>query len=261
METVDLSVLLTYNLLPWQWAVWICFGLAIGMTKAGFSGLSAAVIPLIALIFGARTSTGINLPLLFFADILAVCYYRSHTNWKYIFKLLPWTLAGYAAALVVYRVVPVQSFRYLMGACILAGLFIMIWNDRRGKDKPVPSAWWFPAVFGTAGGFAAIIGNIGGPIMAIYLLAMRIPKNSYICTTAWYFLITNALKFPVQIFLWKNITVQTLLFNLTNIPAITIGAVLGVLLIRRIHQPSYRKVIMLLTLISTLLLFVDFGRI
>jgi len=199
---MDLSIFVPYSLLPWQWAAWICMGLFIGLTKAGFSGITAVIIPIMALIFGAKQSTGINLGLLCFADIVVVLYYHRYTEWKYIFKLLPWTLAGFGVAIFVERLVPVQAFRYLMGGSILAGLLVMIWNDFRGKENPPPSNFWFSALFGVASGFATMIGNVSGGIMAVFLLSMRLPKISYVGTTAWYFLIITYLKLPIQIFVW-----------------------------------------------------------
>jgi len=245
-----------YNLLPWQWAAWICFGLFTGLLKAGFSGLTVVLIPVLAVIFGARQSTGINLPLFCLGDVIAVLYYHRHAEWKYILKLLPWTLGGFAVAILVERIVPVQAFKYVMGGCIIAGLIVMVWNDLRGKDKPPPSAWWFSALFGIAGGFATTIGNLAGALMSVFLLSMRLPKNSFVGTTAWYFLIVNFLKLPIQIILWKNITAQTLLFDLTLVPVILAGMALGIFLVKKIPESAYRKIIMVLTLISSVLLFI-----
>jgi uncharacterized membrane protein YfcA len=247
---------LPYQLESWQWAAWIGLGLCIGLSKSGFTGITTVIVPVIALIFGAKESTGLTLPLLCFADVLAVIYYNRHTEWKYIIKLLPWTLAGFLLALWVDTLVPVRAFKYLMGGCILAGLLVMLWNDRRGKDAPAPSAWWFSALFGIAGGFSTTIGNIAGPIMSVFLLSMMLPKNSFVGTSAWFFLIVNYLKVPVQIFLWKNISLDVLVFDLTLVPFILIGGVVGVFSIKKISEPAYRKVIVALTLLSTIFLFI-----
>ena len=253
---MNFASLVPYDLHPWQWAAWICMGLCIGLSKTGFSGITASITPVMALIFGARESTGIVLPLYCFADILGVSYYHSHAEWKYIVKLLPWALAGFGAALLADQLVPVQEFKYLLGGCILAGTFVMIWNDFRAKDRPPPSTWWFSALFGIAGGFSTMIGNAAGPIMSVFLLSMRLPKNSFVGTTAWFFLIINYLKLPIQFFVWKNITSETLLFDLTLVPAVIAGAVMGIFLIKKISDPIYRKIIFVLTLISTILLFI-----
>ena len=253
---MNFSTFVPYDLLPWQWAVWIVMGLFIGLSKTGFLAITSVTIPLIALIFGAKESTGLILPLLCFADIMAVLYYHRHADWKCILKLLPWSLAGFAVALLVERLVPVQAFKYLIGGSIFAGLIVMIWTDRRSKDKPPPSYWWFSALFGIVGGFASMVGNVAGPIMAVFLLSMRLPKNSFVGTSAWFFIIINYLKLPIMIFFWKNITVKTLLFDLTLVPVIIFGAVLGIFLIKKTPESVYRKTIMILTFISTLFLFI-----
>ena len=253
---MDFSILVSYDLLPWQWFMWVLLGIVIGLTKTGFSGTAAAMMPVIALIFGARETTGIVLPLLCFADFLTVLYYHRHAEWKYILKLLPWTLAGFGAALFTDHLVPHQSFRYLMGGSILVGLIVMAWSDFRRQGMPPPSTWWFSGLFGMAAGFASIMGNVAGPLMAVFFLSMQLPKNSFVGTTAWYFLITNYLKLPIMIFFWKNITAKTLVLDLTLLPVIIAGAVLGIVLIKKISEPFFRKVIMLLTLMATILLFI-----
>ena len=253
---MDFSFFVPFDLLPWQWAAWITLGLCIGLNKAGFTGLTVVIIPVIVSIFGAKEATGINLPLLCFADLLAVSYYHSHADWKCLFKLLPWTVAGFGVALLVDRLVPVQAFRYLMGGCIFAGLLVMIWTDRRGKEKPPPSSWWFSALFGIAGGFSTMIGNVAGPIMSVFLLSMRLQKNTFVGTTAWFFFIVNLLKMPLFIFVWKNVTVKTILFDVTLIPMVVIGAILGIYLVKKISESVFRKVIVILTLVSSILLFI-----
>ena len=81
---------------------------------------------------------------------------------------------------------------------------------------------------GLAAGFTTMIGNAAGPIMAIYLLAMRLPKYAYIGTGAWYFMILNLLKIPFHVFVWGTITTRTFLLDLAMLPAIAVGAVFGV---------------------------------
>ena len=253
---MDFSIFTPFDLSTWQWIVWFGFGLSVGLTKTGFSGLSAAIIPFIAIIFGARQSTGLLLPVLCFADILAVVYYHRHSEIKYVFKLIPWTVAGFALAILVDSIIPVQAFKYFMGGCILVGLIIMIWNENMRKNLPPHSSWWFSAIFGIAGGFSTMFGNVAGPIMAVFLLSMRLPKNSFVGTTAWFFLIVNLLKLPIMIFVWKTISVQTLLFDLTQIPMVVAGAGLGIFLIKKISESLFRKIIIILTLMSTVLLFI-----
>jgi uncharacterized membrane protein YfcA len=225
------------------------------VSKTGINGASAMMIPILALIFGAKESTGVVLPMLCFADLVAVIYYRRAAEWKHIFRLLPWALAGFGVALLVDHFVPARGFKVLIGICIFAGLVVMFWNDRRGKDAVVPSGWWFSAIFGVMGGFSTMIGNAAGPIMSVFLLSVRLPKTSFVGTAAWFFMIVNYLKIPVQHFAWHNIHVEGLLFNITMIPIILVGAFLGILVVKRVSEAQYRIIVYVMTIISAVLLF------
>ena len=244
-----------YPLTAWEWCAIIFCGLCIGLSKTGINGLGMLYVPILALIFGAKPSTGILLPMLCFADLFAVTYYRRNAAWKYIVRLLPWALAGFGLALFTDHLIPDKHFKLLIGACILAGLGVMLWNEYRGKNAAVPSAWWFATLFGIAGGFSTMIGNAAGPIMSVFLLSVRLPKKSFVGTAAWFFMIINFLKLPLQYFVWHNISGETLLFDCTMIPVIAIGAWIGILFVKKISEKNYRIVVYVLTLLSTLLLF------
>lgn len=252
---MNIQNIVSYNFTPWQIVVLVLCGLCIGMSKTGFSGITTVMIPFMALIFGAKESTGVILPMLCFGDLLAVIYYRRSASWKYILRLIPWALAGFAIALVVDRFIPPRGFKTLIGACILAGLVVMIWNERRGKDAVIPGGWWFSAIFGILGGFTTMIGNAAGPIMSVFLLSMRLPKTIFVGTGAWFYLIVNYLKLPIQHFVWHNFSRDSLILNLMMVPLILIGALIGVVLVKKISEAHFRIVILVLTTISAILLF------
>ena len=247
--------LIAYQLSTWEWGALIFCGLCIGMSKTGINGLGTIAVPVFAVIFDARASTGILLPMLCCADLFAVSYYRRSAEWKYIIRLLPWALTGFALALLTDQLIPEKGFKTLIGVCILAGLGVMLWNEYRGKNAEIPSAWWFAALFGMMGGFSTMIGNAAGPVMSVFLLSVRLPKNSFVGTAAWFFMIINFLKLPLQYFVWNNISGETLLFNLAMLPAIAVGALMGIIFLKKISEKNYRVVVYVLTLASTLMLF------
>ena len=91
---------------------------------------------------------------------------------------------------------------------------------------------------GIIGGFATMIGNVAGPIFAIYLLAMHLNKKSFIGTTAWFFFIINLSKFPLQVLVWKNIDLNTLAVDILVLPAIAAGAWFGIFIVKRIPEKN-----------------------
>lgn len=246
----DISQLHTY-----QWALGIASGLVIGMAKTGLSGLALFFIPLMALSFGNRESTGILLPMLCVGDIFAVAWYHHHGEMKYILKLLPSTACGIVAGVAVGSGLSDRAFGIVLGGIILGLLALMIWQDAGKKENQYPSAWWFSALAGLLAGFTTMIGNAAGPVMSTYLLSMRLPKNNFIGTTAWFFLIINLLKVPMQIYFWKNIGLETLAFDALMIPVIAAGALIGFRITGKIPERAYRIFVVLMTGLSAFMLF------
>ena len=227
----------------------------IGMSKTGISGAGLIAVPVLAAIFGGRPSVGLLLPMLIFADFVAVKIYNRHAEWKYVIKLLPWAFAGILIAMYVGKSVNDKQFRSLIALVVIAGIALMVFQDLKGKNTDVPSSWWFSAILGIGGGFATMIGNAAGPIMAFYLLSMRLPKNNYIGTGAWFFLIINLIKVPFHVFVWNTISYSSLFFDLLMLIPVIAGAVSGYFLVRLIPEKAYRIFIILTTLASAAALF------
>ena len=243
-----------YNLTAPQWLIVVLCAMLVGMAKTGLSGVGLMVVPLMATVFGGRPSVGILLPILVFADVLAVSYYSRHAEWKHIIRLLPWVLIGIAAGVLIGQIISDKVFNRLLAILVLTGIILMILQDIR-KRVNVPENWWYSMGLGLLGGFVTMIGNSAGPIMALYLLSMRLPKNIFIGTGAWLLLIVNLVKVPIHIGIWKTITVQSLLFDVIMIPAIAMGALLGIWLVKFFPEKAYRIFIIATTLFSALLLF------
>lgn len=239
-----------------QWILLAICAMLVGMSKVGVPGVSMLAVPTLAIIFGGKTSTGILLPMLMMADLFGVGYYHRHVQWKYLWKLLPWAFIGIGIALWVGETVNDIWFKNIIAILVFFCIGLMLWKDRQKGDKLFPDTWWFAASMGVLGGFATMIGNVAGPIFAIYLLAMHLPKNNFIGTSAWFFLILNFSKFPLHILVWKTINWQTLTLDLCVFPAIALGAFLGIKLVKLLSDKLYRSTVIIITALSALLLLI-----
>jgi uncharacterized membrane protein YfcA len=247
--------LFTFELSFWQISLMVFSALLIGMSKTGISGAGMAMIPIMAAIFGGKLSTGIVLPMLSMADIFAVSYYHRHASWSYIIRLMPTTVVGILIGIYVGDIISDQDFKDIMGIIVMLSVGILVWRDIR-KDARVPGGMTFPFVMGLAGGFATMVGNAAGAIMALYLLSMRLPKNVYIGTGAWFFLIINLFKIPFHIFVWGTISLQTVTLDFLLLPAIATGAFLGILIVKYIPERAYRIFLLVTTALTALVLII-----
>ena len=243
-----------YDLSLLQWGIVLSCAVLVGMAKTGLSGIGLMVVPILASVFGGRPSVGLLLPILIFADVIAVTWYNRHAEWKYILRLLPWAFVGILAATWVGQVISDILFNRLLAGIVILGIGLMLWQDFRRKIK-IPDYWWFSMILGLLGGFATMIGNAAGPVMALYLLSMRLPKNRFIGTAAWFFFIVNLTKVPFHVTIWKTITWSSLMFDVLMIPAIAVGAVTGIWLVRLFPERVYRIFVIVSTLLAALLLF------
>src|SRR5215211_3273243 len=86
----------------------------IGLSKAGLKGIDMLNVTIMAIVFGGKASTGIVLPLLCAADIMAVMYYNRHAQWKHFWKLMPWMMVGVLIGVYVGKDLDETLFRRIM---------------------------------------------------------------------------------------------------------------------------------------------------
>jgi uncharacterized membrane protein YfcA len=83
--------------------------------------------------------------------------------------------------------------------------------------------------------------NAGGTAMSLYLIAMRVPMLAFMGTSAWFFAFLNLAKVPVVLALGL-VSHQSLLVGAWYLPALFLGAGLGVWLFKRMNQEIFTKV-------------------
>lgn len=247
-----MNFLFTYSVTSWSLIFLASF--IIGLSKAGLKGIDMMNVTIMAIVFGGKASTGIVLPLLCAADIMAVIYYNRHAEWKHFWKLVPWMFVGILIGVYVGKDLDETIFRRIMAVIIILTIAIVIALEIR-RNVTMPENKLFAASMGLVSGFTTMIGNLAGAFSNLYFLAMRMPKNNFIGTAAWVFLVVNLFKLPFQVFYWKNITISTLQTDLVLIPALIAGFWIGVKIVSKIREEGYRRIVIVLTLIGAVFIF------
>lgn len=247
------EILQSFHLTVLQWTA-ICFAVfLLGLAKSGVKGIGIIIVVILAFVFGEKASTGILLPMLICADIFAVVYYNKHAQWRYIKKLLPAMVIGVLVGVWVGNDISEVDFKRIMAVIIIGSVLIMFYMENR-KSTTVPTNKWFSNSAGFLAGFTTMVGNLAGPISDIYFLAMRLPKNEFIGTAAWLFFIINVFKLPFHFFVWKTVSVETLVLNSILIPMVILGFFLGAYIVKLISNVNYRRFVLIVTALGGIIM-------
>jgi len=218
--------------------------LLIGFSKTGMPGAAIPAVALMAEAFreDTRLSIGAMLPVLLLGDLFALAYYRRHANWDRLKELFPYVAIGMIPGYMVLWLVASDPLRVLIGAIILGLLALQIARQRFGWEE-MPDHRWFIATTGVLAGFGTAVGNAAGPVMSIYLISKRMDKQEFLGTAAWFFFIVNVSKIPFFLGLGM-ITSATLSLDALLVPVVVVGAIVGVLVLKRIPQAVFNAIVL-----------------
>jgi uncharacterized protein len=242
---------------PLLWLFAALGAFMVGVSKAGITGLSILSIALFNDVFASsKQASGLVLPLLIFGDFVAVFAYRKHTQWRFLWRLFPWTAAGVVIGYFTLGRISDHTARILIGWIIVSLAVLSFWRKFAAaptEEKAASFHWSVGAAIGVTAGFITLVANAAGPLMAIYLVAMRLPKMEYVGTAAVFFMLLNLFKVPFMVDLGL-ITAQSFSFNLMLAPAVLLGALAGRWLLKRVNQNLFEQLVLLLSAIGGILL-------
>jgi uncharacterized membrane protein YfcA len=237
---------------PWQWALAALGAVLTGLSKTGIAGLGILTVAIFASILPAKASTGILLIVLISADIVAVRLYRREASWPHLVRLFPWTGVGILVGALAAGQMDDALVRRVIGGILVVLVVIQVLRSRPGAPTvPLAPRPWLVAATGLLAGFTTMIANAAGPLMVIYLLAMRLPKVIFVGTAAWFFLVVNLSKVPFSYGLGL-ITPESLWTSARLIPFAVAGALSGPWVLSRMNQRVFESVALLLTLVAAL---------
>jgi len=92
---------------------------------------------------------------------------------------------------------------------------------------------------------------VAGPIVALYLLAVALPKWELVGTSAWFFLALNVWKLPFSYGLGL-IDTHSLAINFAFSPAILLGMFAGRWLVHHVPQKLFDSLLLVFTGLAAL---------
>ncbi len=231
----------------------------VGIAKAGVTGVNGLFVGLFALVMpSVKQSSGVVLPLVIFGDWIAVAAYRRHLQGRHLVRLFPWAAGGVVLGYFALGHWSDHTIKTVVGTIILALAILSYWRrfrtggvatDVEEAIRPLRIHWLAAACLGLVAGFATLVANAAGPLMAIYLVAMRLPKMEYVGTTAIFFAMINLFKLPFMINLGL-VSLPSVAFDVCLFPAVAIGLFAGRWMLHRIRQRVFEEMALGLSALS-----------
>ena len=224
--------------------------LCIGISKAGFGGVSMISVFLLADVYGAKASVGLALPLLIVADLTVYPLFRKFGGWRPVWSLLPPALCGILAAWWLLGRIDDAMARPAIGLVILAMVLLQgmkrvhpEWFERLTASRA------FGAGAGVAGGFATMLANAAGPVIQLFLVSRHFGKMDLVGVGARFFLLVNLVKVPLSAGL-DLITPASLFEDLKLMPAVWLGILGGKLVLKRVPQLLFERLIIVFAVVA-----------
>ncbi len=217
--------------------------------------------------FGFPILAMIFLPMLFpFSTAVTLCQviaivstaYLSIRYWKYIRWriLLPLLLVSLViGAAVTYQSISMQQgmLKMLLGLTLMILAVFFVWFSGRIKLKgSIGSGLAMGAVAGLGNGLF----GIGGPPVALYLMACIEDKNEYLATIQAYFLLSNISTILIRTFS-GSVGAEHIPFVLIGWLGIGLGTWVGLIAFKKVSMASLKKLVYAFVGLSGLWVFIQ----
>ncbi len=199
-------------------------------------------------------AVGTTLPLLIFADWLALYFYWREWEIKHIRLLLPMAVVGVFMGTYLLANLPDNVLRQILGMLTLLAVAYKLANDYLASLTYQPRNW-HGYLAGWASGLGSAVANVGGPPFTAYMLFQRTSPKTFIGTTTLFFAALNIVKLPI--FLRMDIiNFETLTGIVWTLPIVIFGVWLGRKIIEKINPKAFEWLMTVLLLgLGLILLF------
>ena len=220
----------------------------------GISGFAFGLVLLMVLphFFPYAEALGLTSFTMFFVVLYNAYLYREHINWKQlplvvgiflVVDLFAVSLLGYVGENPVWYI--------LLGVIFILMAIYMMWGQNWFKIKPTKTnAVIFSTISGLLNGFF----GVGGPVAAVYFLAVAKNKLEYMATTQMLFVLCLTIDVALRI-LNGMLTPHLMIYGVGSLWCVVLGLLVGKILLKRMTALTMRKIICALMVVNAVAMF------
>jgi uncharacterized membrane protein YfcA len=236
---------------PLFYALAIPAVVALGLSKGGFAGVGQMATPLLALSMPPLEAAAILLPIMILQDSIAVFVYRRDFRGRVVALIIPGALLGIALGWLLAAHISDAAVRTLTGAATIVFVLYNWIGPMRLAQEAGPANALAGVFWGAVSGFASTIAQAGGPPYQMWVLPQKLPKMTYVGTTAIVFASLNWLKVVPYLTLGQ-FSGKGFGTSLVLVPLAIATNMLGFWLVLRISQERFYKVALILMFLISL---------
>lgn len=228
---------------PAFYAVAIPAVILTGISKAGLGGAVGSLsVPLMSLAIAPPQAVAVMLPILMAMDAMGLVAFRNRVDWRILKLALPGGLAGILVGWLLFGELDDRWIRALIGVEALVFGVHKLLEGQAAWTGPARPPRKGPALFWSAlSGFTSFVSHAGGPPILQFLMPLKLHREIFVGTLAWFFAAINFAKIVPYAHLglldWTNLDTAIALA-----PVVPVGYLIGLRLLKRIPASLFVRV-------------------
>ncbi len=207
-------------------------------SAAGY-GFSMVALSLMTFFLPMRTGSVIAVLAMLPLTLYITLRHARKVNWR-IF-LIPFITSSIATLLGVRLLLVADNtllLKILGGVLVLLSLFTIFAGSNLRITPTIP----VQLSFGVVSGILSGLFTMGGPPIAIYMLAATADKDEYNSTLQTFFLFATVVAILTHLF-YGNITREALVYSAYALIGVAVGTALGLAFLKRLSNDKVRKLV------------------
>ncbi len=228
--------------------------LMVGVAKGGLNGIGPLITLLVASAVPTTVAIGVLLPLLMIGDVVALWAHWQKWDTAILRRLLPGATVGVVVASFFLQSVSETALQRVLVVVTLGFVVYRLAEPRLRVTAFEPKPWHGVAAGATAG-ITSTAAHVGGPPVAMYLLAERVPPRTFVASSAALFFLINWFKVPGYLAagLFERNLLTTMAPAALLIPP---GVLLGRWIVTKLDQRTFDAIILASLVVGAVLLLV-----
>ncbi len=167
-----------------------------GISKAGFGGAVGSLsVPLMSLAIAPPQAVAIMLPILMAMDALGLYTFRGKVDRTILRLAVPAGLVGIAIGWLLFRYLDVRWIKALIGIEAIVFALLKLFEGSAawtGPGRPLHAG--VARFWSAVSGFTSFVSHAGGPPMMQFMLPLKLHREVFVGTLAWFFAVINFSK-------------------------------------------------------------------